>query len=88
MSNEPTGKEEKRVEGLALDVAARLKAARAELESLMIERGLTPDNGWRVFEDLRHTVDGTQWTFRPMHTRHSIPELHTTVFIDHNGRLV
>ncbi len=88
MSDEQARQQEKHVEGLALDVSARLKDARAQLEAMMLARDLTPANGWRIFEDLRHTVEGTQWTFRPMHLRHSLPELQTTVTIDQDGRLV
>ena len=83
-----TNKNEKKVADLALDVAQRLKTARAELEQQMLARGLTAAAGWRVFEDLRHTVEGTQWIFRPMHVRHSLPELFTMVMIDHDGRLI
>lgn len=81
-------KKQSQVEALANEVTARLKAARAELEVKMLERDLTPANGWRIFEDLRHTVEGTQWTFRPMHLRDDIPELCTIVTIDQEGRLV
>ena len=82
------GNNEKKVEALASDVSERLRHARAELQQKMDAQGLTAAAGWRIFEDLRHTVEGTQWTFRPMHLKHSFPELFTRVAIDQDGRLV
>ena len=79
---------EKHVEELASDVVRRLKAARDALLAEMQALGLTPAKGWRVVEELRHTTEGTEWTFRPMHLREQLPDLRTTVLIDQEGRLV
>ena len=80
--------EDKHVQDLATTVMERLKSARAALTVEMHQLGLTAAKGWRVVEELRHTTRGTEWTFRPMHIRENIPDLHTTVVIDHEGRLV
>jgi hypothetical protein len=52
----------------------------------MGDLGLGPGNGWRVSEELRHTVHGTEWTFRPVHLREPSPALEVKVAIDHDGR--
>ena len=80
--------EDKNVESLASDVFERLGAARKALLAEMHALGLTPETGWRIIEELRHTTEGTQWTFRPMHLREHLPELSRTVLIDHDGRPV
>ena len=78
---------DKIVESLANDVSARLAAARTALLAEMHALGLTAANGWRVVEELRHTLEGTQWTFRPMHIREVAPaDLRSSVLIDHDGR--
>ena len=79
---------DKKVEELASDVVQRLKAARTALLAEMHALGLTAANGWRVIEELRHTTEGTEWTFRPMHLREHLPDLSSTVLIDHDGRPV
>ena len=80
---------DKLVQSLASDVAGRLKAARASIQKQMDALGLTVAQGWRVSEELRHTVEGTEWTFRPIHMReHAPPDLESSVRIDHQGRLV
>jgi hypothetical protein len=52
----------------------------------MVELGLRPKDGWRVMEEIRSTVEGTEWVFRPVHLREPSPDLETTVAIDHSGR--
>ena len=79
---------EKHVEDLASDVVQRLKTARNTLLAEMQALGLTPAKGWRIVEELRHTTEGTEWTFRPMHLREQLPDLSTTVLIDQQGRPV
>jgi len=80
---------DKLLESLSSDIAARVAAARSALLAEMHALGLTPANGWRVVEELRHTLQGTEWTFRPMHIRELAPEdLRSSVVIDHEGRLV
>ena len=77
---------DKQVEALAAEVFTRLAAARKELASRMGDLGLGAGNGWRVTEELRHTVQGTEWTFRPVHLREPSPPLEVKVAIDHEGR--
>ena len=80
---------DKLVESLSNDIAARLAAARSALLAEMHALGLSTANGWRVVEELRHTLQGTEWTFRPMHIRELAPEdLRSSVVIDHEGRAV
>jgi len=80
---------DKLVQSLANDVAGRLKAARDSLRAQMDALGLTADKGWRLSEELRHTVEGTEWLFRPIHLRDHPPEgLDASVRIDHEGRLL
>ena len=80
--------EDKQVEFLASDVFERLGAARKALLAEMHALGLTPEKGWRIIEELRHTTEGTLWIFRPMHLREHLPELSRTVLIDQEGRPV
>jgi succinate dehydrogenase/fumarate reductase flavoprotein subunit len=79
---------DEKIRNLATDVVARLKAARAVLLSEMEGRGLSAADGWRIVEELRHTIEGTEWTFRPVHLRERMPDLSQTVVIDHEGRPV
>lgn len=74
------------VESLAAEVVARLDQAKRELAARMSSLGMTPATGWRVTEELRHTVAGTEWIFRPVHLREPSPELEVRVAIDHGGR--
>ncbi len=75
------------VQALANNIASRLEAAREQLVAEMHALGLTAEAGWRVVEELRHTIDGTEWIFKPMHIREAPPaELRSTVLIDHEGR--
>jgi hypothetical protein len=77
------------VETLATSCTARLAAAKAALLAQMHSLGLKPENGWRIMEELRHTMEGTEWVFRPMHIREVPPhDLVSTVLIDHEGRPV
>lgn len=78
--------EDKHVEALAAEVVTRLAAARKELGIQMNALGLGLANGWRVSEELKHTVRGTEWTFRPVHLREPSPPLEVKVAIDHDGR--
>ena len=77
------------VQALSNNIVSRLETARATLLAEMHALGLTADTGWRVMEELRHTIDGTEWIFRPMHIRETPPEdLRCTVLIDQEGRPV
>jgi hypothetical protein len=75
------------VEELAAQVAQRLSAAKKNLQLRMEALGLNPAKGWRLSEELRHTLRGTEWVFRPVHLREAPPEdLEARVAIDHDGR--
>ena len=77
------------VQALANNIASRLEAARERLLAEMRAIGLTADAGWRIVEELRHTIDGTEWVFKPMHIREVPPaDLRSSVLIDHEGRPV
>ena len=78
--------EDRQVEALAADVVTRLAEARAQLAAQMRALGLGLASGWRVSEELKHTVIGTEWTFRPVHLREPSPPLEVKVAIDHEGR--
>jgi hypothetical protein len=78
--------DDKLVEALAADVNRRIADARESLAGRMHELGLHRKDGWRIVEELRSTVEGTQWVFRPVHLREPSPDLETTVSIDHSGR--
>jgi hypothetical protein len=75
-------------EVLAAGVARKIADAKDSLAAQMREQGLSPKDGWRVVEELRSTVEGTEWVFRPVHLREPSPDLETTVAIDHTGRLL
>ena len=77
---------DRQVEALAAEVVSRLSQARKELAAKMGDLGLGIANGWRVSEELRHTIEGTEWTFRPVHLREPSPPLEVKVAIDHEGR--
>jgi hypothetical protein len=69
-------------------VSAALKRARENLLDRMARMGLTPERGWRVKEELRHTLEGTEWILSPIHLRESSPPLEERVLIDAEGRPV
>lgn len=78
--------EDKQVEALAAQVVSRLAEARKELATQMGALGLGIANGWRVSEELKHTIHGTEWTLKPVHLREAAPPLEVKVAIDHEGR--
>lgn len=80
--------EDKLIEALAADVNRRIAEAKERLVLRMGELGLKQKDGWRIVEELRSTVEGTEWVFRPVHLREPSPELETSVAIDHSGRAV
>ena len=75
------------VQILAGSAFERLAAAKKELLAQMQAAGLEPSAGWRITEELRHTVNGTEWIFRPVHVREPSPDLSARVLINHEGRL-
>jgi hypothetical protein len=74
------------VDSLAAEISAKLAAAKQRLLSRMQNLGLLPDNGWRVTEEIRHTIHGTEWVFRPVHIRETAPDIQELVLIDSAGR--
>lgn len=78
--------EDKHVRALAEQVSARLAAAKERLLAQMRALGLEPAEGWRITEELRHTVNGTEWVLRPVHLREPSPHLEERVAIDPSGR--
>jgi hypothetical protein len=69
---------------IAAKVAARIADAKARLAVRMAAQGLTPENGWRVTEELRDTPDGHEFVFRPIHL-HQESTLEVTVPIGPDG---
>jgi hypothetical protein len=78
--------EDRLVEALAADINRRIEEAKSSLAEQMSLLGLKQKDGWRVMEELRTTVEGTEWVFRPVHLREPSPDLEITVAIDHSGR--
>lgn len=76
------------VQALAAEVSARLEGAKKSLLERMKAHGLGTANGWRVREELRHSLGGTEWIFRPVHLRETAPDLEERVAINHDGRLI
>lgn len=69
-------------------VVRALQRARDRLLARMADTGLHPERGWRVKEELRETVAGTEWILSPIHLREPSPEIEERVRIDESGRLV
>ena len=76
---------EKPDKALAAAVSARIQEAKSALAVDMATAGLHERDGWRVLEELRSTPTGTQFVFRPVHTRLDAPGFECTVEIDSNG---
>jgi hypothetical protein len=76
------------VENLTLHIARALERARNALLERMLSAGLSPQGGWRIKEELRHSLDGTEWILSPIHMREMPPELEERVRIDADGRLI
>jgi hypothetical protein len=73
-------------QALASHLARRLAQARASLKEEMAAAGMLAKDGWRIAEQVRHTVLGTDFIFSPIHTRFTRPGLERRVCIDHEGR--
>jgi hypothetical protein len=76
------------VDQLTRHVARALEQARGALLERMLRIGLSPQAGWRIKEELRHSVAGTEWILSPIHLRELSPELEVRVRIDPEGRLL
>ena len=75
-----------KVDSLAAEISEKLTAAKARLATRMHELGLVAARGWRVTEEIRHTIHGTEWVFRPVHIREQAPDIQEVVLIDSGGR--
>jgi hypothetical protein len=69
-------------------VIGALRRARDRLLARMADSGLDAERGWRVKEELRESLGGTEWVLSPIHLREPSPELEERVRIDESGRLV
>jgi hypothetical protein len=78
--------DDEKVESLAAEASRRIALAKSRLAEEMTACGLRREDGWRIVEELRNTVEGTQWTFRPVHIKLDSPELFATVVIDPDGK--
>ena len=76
------------VDHLTQHVARALEQARDILLARMASVGLSPQGGWRIKEELRHSIAGTEWILSPIHLREMAPEMEVRVRIDAEGRLV
>jgi hypothetical protein len=76
------------VRDLAAALAARLARARSELEGQMLQFGLHPSEGWRIWEEVRSGVAGTVIALRPIHGSHGRPDIEKTIVIGYDGRAI
>jgi hypothetical protein len=72
-------------EVLSAAVRARIVQARAEVAARMAAQGLTEKDGWRIHEEMRSVMGGTQWIVRPVHMHRDAPGLEAVVTIDASG---
>jgi hypothetical protein len=72
-------------EVLSAALRARIMQARAEVAASMAAHGLSENDGWRIHEEMRSTIDGTQWVLRPVHIHRDAPGLESVVTIDAAG---
>ena len=76
---------EKQDQVLAAAVSARIQAAKADIQARMADAGLRERDGWRLLEELRTVPEGTQFVFRPVHTRLDSPGMEATVLVNSEG---
>jgi hypothetical protein len=72
-------------EVLSAAVRARLSEARVRVMALMAAAGLRERDGWRIHEEMRSCVAGTEWVLRPVHIHRDAPGLEAIVLIDSDG---
>jgi len=72
-------------EVLSAALRARLAEARADVVARMKASGLSEKDGWRIHEEMRNSVRGTQWVLRPVHIHREAPGLEAVVTIDASG---
>lgn len=70
---------------LASHLARRISQARASLEQEMRAEGMHAKDGWKIAEQVRHTIAGTDFIFTPIHLRLSREDMERCVSIDHEG---
>jgi len=72
----PEKNHEDRTQQIAMALSERRDIARIMLRREMDARGLTEKAGWKIDEQLRNVVGGTELVLRPMHMReHAPPDL-------------
>jgi hypothetical protein len=72
-------------EVLSAAVRARIEQARADVCAQMAALGLTERDGWRIHEEMRSVLGGTQWVLRPVHIHRDAPGVEAVVTIDASG---
>ena len=72
-------------QALASQLATLIAAARTALEREMQAAGLRATDGWRINEQIRHTIEGTEFIFRPIHMRLQCEDMERCVRIDPDG---
>jgi hypothetical protein len=72
-------------EVLSAAVHARLLEARADVAARMAQQGLAEKDGWRIHEEMRSTLRGTEWVVRPVHIHRDAPGIEAVVVIDASG---
>lgn len=80
--------ESPQIPDLTFLVTRALRRARDRLLARMADIGLDAERGWRVKEELREVLGGTEWILSPIHLREPSPDLEERVCIDESGRLV
>jgi hypothetical protein len=70
---------------LSAAVRARIRQARAEISARMAAQGLSEKDGWRIHEEMRQVMGGTEWVFRPVHMHRDAPGIEAVVTIDTSG---
>ena len=75
----PEKNHEDRTRQIALALSERRDIARIMLRREMEARGLTESAGWKIDEQLRNVVGGTELVLRPIHMREHSP--HDLVYV-------
>ena len=70
----PAKNQEDRTRQIALALSERRDIARIMLRREMEARGLGEKDGWKIDEQLRNVVGGTELVLRPIHMREHAPE--------------
>ena len=72
-------------EVLSAAIRARIEQARADVSAQMAALGLRQKDGWRIHEEMRSVLGGTQWVLRPVHIHRDAPGVEAVVTIDASG---